>query len=368
MAKVRLQNLHKRYSGAREEAVKGIDLELEDEKFTVLLGPSGCGKTTTLRMIAGLERPTGGDIYLDGDRVNDVYPGDRDIAMVFQSYALYPHKTVFQNLAFCLQHKGMTRDDISARINEISDMLHLRHLLETYPRALSAGEQQRVAIGRALVRRPKVFLLDEPLANLDALLRAEMRTFLRKLQQDLRITAVHVTHDQIEAQAIGDKVVIMENGLIQQQGTPQQVYNEPANLFVAGFIGTPAMNFFSGQLQRQEGQMVLSSPKSRIPLPEAVSGRLDRAQAPPGVVLGVRPEHLHVFATQVERGVPASVAVVEHRGNELVLNLILGGQIVRVRRDKAHFGFSPQADMSVWVRLPSERTYVFDQQTTARII
>ncbi|NPV54263.1 MAG: ABC transporter ATP-binding protein [Firmicutes bacterium] len=382
MASITLRDLALRYPGAREEAVKGINLVIEDRKFTVFLGPSGCGKTSTLRMIAGFEKPSRGEVWIGDKLVNNVYPGDRDIGMVFQSYALYPHKTIRENLAFCLNARSrrVPKYEIEKRIQDIARMLRLEKYLDQYPRELSAGEQQRAAIGRALIRQPQVLLLDEPLSNLDATLRAEMRTFLRKLQQDLQITSVHVTHDQIEAQAIGDNVVVMDAGVIQQVGSPQEVYRQPRNLFVAGFIGTPAMNFFSGHLEAEGGVTYLVGADYRIPLPPPVAARLIEISAPREVVVGARPEHILIKENGAcrsgsesesgarEYGFGSRIAILEHVGNEWVIDIIVGGQVVKVRRDRDFLGFRPAPGRDIWLELPGDKTYVFDKRTTERII
>src|SRR3978361_413730 len=241
MADVTLRKVIKRYDDV--EAVRGIDLDIADHEFVVLVGPSGCGKSTTLRMIAGLEEITAGEIWIDGDVVNDVPPRDRDIAMVFQNYALYPHMSVFDNMAFGLKLRKFPKDEIRRRVDDAARILDIVPLLERKPRALSGGPRQRVAMGRAIVRNPKVFLFDEPLSNLDAKLRVQMRTEIKKVHQKVRTTTVYVTHDQVEAMTLADRVVVMKGGLIEQVGTPQELYHNPATRFVAGFIGAPALNF-----------------------------------------------------------------------------------------------------------------------------
>ena len=248
MAEVSCRKVVKEYDGG-VQAVKGIDLDIADHEFVVLVGPSGCGKSTTLRMIAGLEEITGGEIWIDGDVVNDVPPRDRDIAMVFQNYALYPHMNVFDNMAFGLKLRKFPKDEIRRRVDEAARILDIVPLLERKPRALSGGQRQRVAMGRAIVRNPKVFLFDEPLSNLDAKLRVQMRTEIKKVHQTVRTTTVYVTHDQIEAMTLADRVVVMNHGVIEQVGTPNDVYHHPATRFVAGFIGSPAMNFLPCRVQ-----------------------------------------------------------------------------------------------------------------------
>src|ERR1700748_903585 len=270
MADVSLRKVIKRYEDV--EAVRGIDLEIADHEFVVLVGPSGCGKSTTLRMIAGLEEITGGEIWIGGDVVNDVPPRDRDIAMVFQNYALYPHMSVFDNMAFGLKLRKFPKDEIRRRVDEAARILDIGMLLERKPRALSGGQRQRVAMGRAIVRNPKVFLFDEPLSNLDAKLRVQMRTEIKKVHQTVRTTTVYVTHDQVEAMTLADRVVVMNHGVIEQVGSPQDLYHNPKTRFVAGFIGSPAMNFLPARVQdgmngslavRVTDQILLTVPASR---------------------------------------------------------------------------------------------------------
>src|SRR6201985_908530 len=270
MADVSLRKVIKRYDEV--EAVRGIDLEIADHEFIVLVGPSGCGKSTTLRMIAGLEEITGGEIWIGGDVVNDVPPRDRDIAMVFQNYALYPHMSVFDNMAFGLKLRKFPRDEIKRRVDEAARILDIGTLLDRKPRALSGGQRQRVAMGRAIVRNPKVFLFDEPLSNLDAKLRVQMRTEIKKVHQTVRTTTVYVTHDQVEAMTLADRVVVMNHGVIEQVGSPQDLYHNPKTRFVAGFIGSPAMNFLPARVQdgmngslavRVTDQILLTVPASR---------------------------------------------------------------------------------------------------------
>src|SRR5436309_1650034 len=252
MAQVSLRKVVKKYDDT--EAVRGIDLDIADKEFVVLVGPSGCGKSTTLRMIAGLEEITGGEIAVDGDVVNDVPPKDRDMAMVFQNYALYPHMTVFQNMSFGLRLKRFPKSEIKVRVNEAARILDITELLDRKPKALSGGQRQRVAMGRAIVRNPKVFLFDEPLSNLDAKLRVQMRTEIKKVHQKVNTTTVYVTHDQVEAMTLADRVVVMNHGRIEQVGSPNELYHSPRTQFVAGFIGSPAMNFVPCRLEDVSGR------------------------------------------------------------------------------------------------------------------
>ena len=302
-------------------AVQDFNLEIADREFIVLVGPSGCGKSTTLRMIAGLEEISGGEIYIDGELVNDVPPRDRDIAMVFQNYALYPHMTVYDNMAFSLNLKKYPADEIDRRVRQAAEILDITEYLDRRPKALSGGQRQRVAIGRAIVRSPKVFLMDEPLSNLDAKLRNQMRSEIIKLRSRLNTTFVYVTHDQTEAMTLGDRIVIMKDGITQQIGTPRQVFFHPANLFVAGFIGTPQMNFFPARLTASAGQYAVELAGESIVLSPDKQERLRSRSVPEqNVTLGVRPEHMHLAAPG-PGSFRGDVDVVELMGSELYLHV-----------------------------------------------
>jgi len=296
-------------------AVQEFNLEIADKEFIVLVGPSGCGKSTTLRMVAGLEEITGGELYIDGKLVNDVEPKDRDISMVFQNYALYPHMTVFDNLAFPLKLAKMDKATIKEKVMEAAQILDIVQYLDRKPKALSGGQRQRVAIGRAIVRNPKVLLMDEPLSNLDAKLRNQMRAEIIKLRQRIDTTFIYVTHDQTEAMTLGDRIVIMKDGFVQQVGTPQEVFDHPANLFVAGFIGMPRMNLFDAELVKEGGKYFVSVGGTKVELAEDKQARLAaknvEAQA---VTLGVRPEHITVDAGAALKGI---VDVSEMMGSEI---------------------------------------------------
>lgn len=310
-------------------AVSDFNLEIADKEFVVLVGPSGCGKSTTLRMIAGLEEISAGELYIDGKLVNDIAPKDRDIAMVFQNYALYPHMTVYENMAFALKLRKTPKDEVDAKVMQAAEILDITDYLERKPKALSGGQRQRVAIGRAIVRDPKVFLMDEPLSNLDAKLRNQMRAELIKLRSRIDTTFVYVTHDQTEAMTLGDRIVIMKDGIIQQTGTPQEVFNHPANIFVAGFIGVPQMNFYDAELIRENGQYVLRLENAKVVLSEEKQKNLAaKNAAPQPVTLGVRPEHIMLAGDGGEmlRGV---VDVSEMMGSTMHLHLkALGGETV----------------------------------------
>ena len=306
-------------------AVDDFNLEIADKEFIVLVGPSGCGKSTTLRMVAGLEDITSGELVIDGKVVNDVAPKDRDIAMVFQSYALYPHKTVYENMAFSLRLKKLPKDEIDRKVREAAEILDITQYLDRKPKALSGGQRQRVAIGRAIVRNPKVFLMDEPLSNLDAKLRNQMRAEIIKLRERINTTFIYVTHDQTEAMTLGDRIVIMKDGVIQQTGTPQQVFNHPENLFVAGFIGMPQMNFFDAELVKNDGEYAVKLGPATVTLSEDKQRRLrEKNVAPQTVTLGVRPENISL--TEAEDGVSGAVDVSEMMGSEVHLHLNAEGK------------------------------------------
>ena len=306
-------------------AVQQFSLDIKDKEFIVLVGPSGCGKSTTLRMVAGLEEISGGELIIDGKVMNDVAPKDRDIAMVFQNYALYPHMTVYENMAFSLKLRHTAKDEIDKKVREAARILDITQYLERKPKALSGGQRQRVAIGRAIVRAPKVMLMDEPLSNLDAKLRNEMRAEIIKLRQRIDTTFMYVTHDQTEAMTLGDRIVIMRDGYIQQIGTPQEVFNHPANLFVAGFIGMPVMNFFDAELKREGDKFFVVLSGLKVQLDEKKTARLlkNNVQSQP-ITLGVRPEHTNISDT----GVPAKVDVSEMMGSSVHLHVDADGRDV----------------------------------------
>lgn len=308
-------------------AVQQFNIDIKDKEFIVLVGPSGCGKSTTLRMIAGLEEITEGELYIDGELMNAVAPKDRDIAMVFQSYALYPHMTVYENMAYSLKIKHLPKDEIRRKVEEAADILDIRKYLDRKPKALSGGQRQRVAIGRAIVRNPKVLLMDEPLSNLDAKLRNQMRAELLKLQNRIQTTIVYVTHDQVEAMTLGDRIVVMKDGYIQQIGTPQEVFNHPANMFVAGFIGTPQMNFFDGELVREGDKYSVRFKDYVVQLSDNKSGRLAENNVnSQSVTFGVRPDQM-VVGTE---GIDASVEVSEMMGTSSHLHAKLDGRDIIV--------------------------------------
>ncbi len=311
-------------------AVQSFDLDIKDKEFIVLVGPSGCGKSTTLRMVAGLEEISGGELYIDGKLMNDVEPKNRDIAMVFQSYALYPHMTVYENMAFPLKLRKTPKDEIDRRVRDAASILDITQFLDRKPKAMSGGQRQRVAIGRAIVREPKVLLMDEPLSNLDAKLRNQMRAEIIKLRQKINTTFIYVTHDQTEAMTLGDRIVIMKDGFVQQVGTPQQVFDHPANLFVAGFIGTPQMNFFDAKLTQEGGTYFVSAGGCKVELSPEKQKNLTAKNAPAqDITLGVRPSHM-ILSDRSENTLTAAVDVSEMMGSEVHLHASAGGRDVVV--------------------------------------
>jgi multiple sugar transport system ATP-binding protein len=316
MAEVQIRDVRKTFGSV--QVIRGVDVDVADGEFVILVGPSGCGKSTLLRMLAGLEEISGGEIRIGGRVVNNVPPKERDIAMVFQNYALYPHMTVAENMSFALRLKKAPKADIEARTKKAADILALSHLLNRYPRQLSGGQRQRVAMGRAIVRDPQVFLFDEPLSNLDAKLRVAMRAEIKELHQRLKTTTVYVTHDQIEAMTMADKIVVMQDGVVEQMGAPLDLYDNPANVFVASFIGSPAMNLIDGEVVAGSGGAEFASKDGiRLPLPANVA-----AQAGRPVIYGIRPEHLKV----ADNGVPTTIRVTEPTGSETEVVVQFGAQ------------------------------------------
>lgn len=327
-------------------AVQNFNLEIADKEFIVLVGPSGCGKSTTLRMIAGLEDISGGELYIGDKLVNDVEPKDRDIAMVFQNYALYPHMTVYENMAFSLKLKKTPKEEIDKKVREAAEILDITQYLDRKPKALSGGQRQRVAIGRAIVRDPAVFLMDEPLSNLDAKLRNQMRAEIIKLRERIDTTFIYVTHDQTEAMTLGDRIVIMKDGVIQQIGTPQEVFDHPANLFVAGFIGTPQMNFFDAKLLKEDGRYAVELGGVKVELSDEKQQRLTAKDVPAQTVtLGVRPDHLMLCAD----GIKGKVDVSEMMGSSVHLHITAEGKdvivIVPTNGDAAHFPMGSEVNL-----------------------
>ena len=364
MASVVLKNIYKKYPGG-VTAVNDFNLNIADKEFIVLVGPSGCGKSTTLRMIAGLEEITSGELLIDGKLVNDIAPKDRDIAMVFQNYALYPHMTVFENMAFGLKLRKTPKGEIKKRVAEAARILEIEHLLDRSIKALSGGQRQRVALGRAIVREPKVFLMDEPLSNLDAKLRAQMRTEIIKLHQRLQTTVIYVTHDQTEAMTMGSRIVVMKDGYIQQVDSPQVLYEKPVNMFVAGFIGSPQMNFVDVKVEKQGADIFLRMGRFTIKLPEQkaekilAGGYVDKT-----VVMGVRPEAVHDEQMYLEAypdsQFESKVEVVELLGSESLIYVMLENTnfIARVKpRNNIYVGDTMRFAIN------PNKVHVFDKET-----
>jgi multiple sugar transport system ATP-binding protein len=363
MAQVALRSLNKKYDEVH--AVKDVNLEINDKEFVVLVGPSGCGKTTTLRMVAGLESITSGRILIDDTVVNNLAPMDRDIAMVFQNYALYPHMSVFDNMAFGLKMRKFGQEEIRKRVQEAADILGIHELLKRKPRQLSGGQRQRVALGRAIVRHPQVFLFDEPLSNLDAKLRVQMRVELKKLHRRLGTTAIYVTHDQVEAMTLGDRVVVMKDGVVQQVGEPLELYNDPATKFVAGFLGSPAMNFARVAIVERDGALRATSEGVNIKVPPHLADRL-AAYKDREVTLGIRPEDLSIAheSEPADGSVLALVEVVEKLGSEILLDLKVGRDtMVASVEPTAKAGYGDR----IRIALNPGRMHFFDAETEAAI-
>ncbi|MBR2991051.1 MAG: sn-glycerol-3-phosphate ABC transporter ATP-binding protein UgpC [Solobacterium sp.] len=363
MAEIILKNITKEYENGFQ-AVKHIDLEIKDNEFVILVGPSGCGKSTTLRMIAGLEDISEGDLYLDGVRINDVSPQNRDIAMVFQNYALYPHMTVYQNIAYSLRIKKVPKDEIDRRVKEVASSLGLTDLLDRKPGQLSGGQKQRVAMGRAIIRHPKAFLMDEPLSNLDAKLRGQMRVEIADLYQRLNTTFIYVTHDQTEAMTLGTKIVVMRDGEIQQTDNPTNLFNYPANKFVAGFIGTPTMNFFDAEVVEENGQVWLKTKDGKIRATEEKAAKLREGNwIGKAVTGGIRPEHT-VFCSEEEAAFKGEVSVFELLGSNAIIYVQCGDErIVLNTDDTVH----QEHGKSVYMKVKESRLHIFDPETERTI-
>ncbi|MDY5782762.1 MAG: sn-glycerol-3-phosphate ABC transporter ATP-binding protein UgpC [Gemmiger sp.] len=369
MASLKLNHIYKIYSG-NVTAVSDFCLDIDDKEFIVLVGPSGCGKSTTLRMVAGLEEISEGELYIGDRLVNDVAPKDRDIAMVFQNYALYPHMTVYDNMAFGLKLRKKPKDEIDKRVREAAKILEIEHLLDRKPKALSGGQRQRVALGRAMVRNPAVFLLDEPLSNLDAKLRTSMRTEIIKLHKKLATTFIYVTHDQTEAMTMGDRIVVMRDGVIQQVDTPQNLYDYPCNMFVAGFIGSPQMNFMDGTLQKKGDGYAIDLAGTVIPLPKekTADGKLE-AYVGKSLKVGIRPEDMkddeEFLAKHPDSHLSAEVEVSELMGAEIYLYLTYKGQNMMAR--VAPTSKSRRGD-TVTMAMDTHKIHLFDPETELTLL
>ena len=356
MTSVQMSDLRKRFGAV--EVIRGVSVAIDEGEFVVLVGPSGCGKSTVLRMLAGLEDVTSGEIRIGGAVVNDVPPMHRNIAMVFQSYALYPHMTVRENMSFALKLKHMAHREIAAKVDRAAGVLGLEELLDRYPRQLSGGQRQRVAMGRAIVRDPKVFLFDEPLSNLDAKLRVQMRAEIKQLHQRLQTTTVYVTHDQVEAMTMADRIVVLRDGRVEQIGSPLDLYDRPINQFVAGFIGSPGMNFISGRIRIDGGAFLVTASGDRLPLPPETAPAWDGRPA----TIGIRPED---FVIDGEAGLPAQVSVVEPTGAETqVIARFAGHDIVGVFRER----LDAKPGGMLALTAPAARVHVFDQQSGLRMM
>ena len=373
MAEIKLEHVTKRFGDV--VAVNDMNLEIHDQEFVVFLGPSGCGKTTTLRAIAGLEYLDEGDIFIDGNRVNTLSPADRDIAFVFQFYALYPHLTVYDNIAFPLKAVKASKTEIQERVKEVAAILQIQAMLDRKPSHLSGGEMQRVALGRAMVRRPKAFLMDEPMSNLDAKLRVDMRTELKRLQHKLGATTIFVTHDQVEAMSMADRIVIMHQGSLQQVGTPQEIYSQPQTVFVAQFMGSPSMNLISGTVQSEATltpdssgggtpTLHLTHTDVRIKLSTEQLSRVGQLEE---FIFGIRPEHISISKEPTEKGFTAAVHLVEALGSVNIIDILLGensetGDLI-ILRARTHPAFRPDVGQPIWFDFDADRVHLFDPRS-----
>lgn len=373
MAGVKLSHVYKEYEKG-VCAVSDFSIETSEEEFIVLVGPSGCGKSTTLRMIAGLEDITGGEIFIDGRLVNNVEPKNRDIAMVFQNYALYPHMTVFDNIALSLQIRHFPKDIIKKRVEEVAQTLDITPYLKKKPRALSGGQRQRVALGRAIIREPKVFLLDEPLSNLDAKLRTQMRAEIIKLYRKLHTTFIYVTHDQTEAMTMATKIVVMNNGFIQQVDAPHAIYHRPANVFVASFMGSPQMNFFeNARLSRVSGKYYAELIGKKFLLPEDKQSILaQKDQQPCDIIAGIRPEHIMLAGQQDGDVILSRLEVAEMLGNEMLLHMNTGEESLILRvpscEDTDTSCFDARNDMTAGIVLNENKLHLFSKETRQNLL
>ena len=368
MADLSLRHIYKIYSGD-VTAVKDFNLEIADKEFIVFVGPSGCGKSTTLRMIAGLEEISKGELYIGGKLVNDVEPKERDIAMVFQNYALYPHMTVYDNMAFALKLRKAPKEEIDKKVRDAAKKLDIEHLLDRKPKALSGGQRQRVALGRAIVREPKVFLMDEPLSNLDAKLRVQMRTVISKLYQDLETTFIYVTHDQVEALTMGTRIVVMKDGIVQQVDTPLNIYNTPNNLFVAGFIGSPQMNLINGLAIEEDGKVYCKFENNKVVLPDDKAKVLkEKGYINKEVVFGIRPEHLsdseELVKEDLQNTISGDVEVVERMGAESFIYFKSGNSSMTAKVEGST-KFEPKDSIKLYVQ--KDKIHVFDKESELRI-
>jgi multiple sugar transport system ATP-binding protein len=363
MVEVVLDSVSKFYG--KVKAVDGVSLKILDKEFLTLLGPSGCGKTTTLRLIAGLEELSGGSIYIGDRKVNDLSPKDRNIAMVFQSYALYPHMSVFDNMAFPLKMAKVPKSEMDGRVRQSAELLGISELLKRKPKELSGGQRQRVALGRAIVRKPDVFLLDEPLSNLDAKMRVYMRAELKRLQKKLETTLIYVTHDQVEAMTMSDRVAVMNDGKVQQLEMPERVYNHPDNLWVAGFIGTPPMSFIDCTFRPRDGGGVLDAGEFSIDVGSDTADVVRKNATGPEVVLGVRPEDVYVSKKRQPGSIEASVYVTEPIGDCVIVDANVGKNLIKARADAS---FEAQIEEKVYLTFNQNKLHIFDKKQQTMIV
>lgn len=368
MAKVILKNVTKVYPG-NVTGAKDINLDIQDKEFVVLVGPSGCGKSTTLRMIAGLEEISSGELYIGDKLCNDVAPKDRDIAMVFQNYALYPHMTVYENMAFGLKLRKTPKDVIEKKVHEAAKILDIEHLLDRKPKALSGGQRQRVALGRAIVREPKVFLMDEPLSNLDAKLRVQMRTEISKLHKRLNTTFIYVTHDQTEAMTMGTRIVVMKDGVVQQVDAPQTIYSHPVNVFVAGFIGSPQMNFIDAKVTEEGEKVFVTFGKEKLPIPDDKAKIVkEKGYIGKEVIFGIRPEDMddepNFMKEHGDSAIEANVEVVEHMGSETFLYLVCEGNNMTARVEPTT---TAAVEQTIKIALDMTKMHLFDKESELTI-
>jgi len=368
MSSLSLKGIYKRYAGG-VTAVSDFNLEIADKEFIIFVGPSGCGKSTTLRMIAGLEEISEGELYIDDKLVNDVAPKDRDIAMVFQNYALYPHMTVFENMAFGLKLRKTPKEEIRKRVTEAAKILDIDHLLDRKPKALSGGQRQRVALGRAIVREPKVFLMDEPLSNLDAKLRVQMRTEIGKLHKRLQTTFIYVTHDQTEAMTMASRIVVMKDGIIQQVAAPQELYDNPSNIFVAGFIGSPQMNFIEADVVEEGGNIVLKFADQSVTLPAGKAANFDKAYVGQKVIMGIRPEDMYDdeahLASCASSTVETDVVITEMMGADTYIYFEVAGKQCVARVDPRS---TAKAGDHIKLAMDGNKIHIFDMNTELAIL
>jgi multiple sugar transport system ATP-binding protein len=363
MAKVELKNVLKRFGTTK--AVDNINLKVKDKEFLTLLGPSGCGKTTTLRITAGLEKPDKGEIYIGGELVNNVAPKDRDIAMVFQSYALYPHMNVYDNIAFGLKMRKLPKAEIKKRVQEVAEILKIGGLLDRKPNQLSGGQQQRAALGRAIARHPKVFLLDEPLSNLDAILRVHMRVELKKLQEELAVTTIYVTHDQVEAMTMSKRVAIMNEGKLQQLDSPQKIYNKPINAFVGSFVGTPPMNFIDFSLKEKNNDIICDAGYFEFDIPKGLKQLIIDKATNSELKLGVRPEDIFVSETRGQKRIETEVYAVQLMGSHTLVSLKTGQDLIVAQTSNE---FKLDEGEKAGITFNMDKIHIFDKKTGTVIV